>query len=54
MLSLSLELKTKVTCFFITGYVTYVSFSCCVWQFDVIGADPNLQMRIPMNYLISK
>lgn len=54
MLTSSLEFKTKVTYFFITGYVTYISFSCCVWQFDVIGTDPNLQMRIPMNDLISE
>lgn len=40
--------------FFIIGCITYISFCCCVWQFYVIGTDPNLQMRIPTNYLISE
>lgn len=49
-----LELNIKVMYFFITGYITYISFCCCVWQFYVIGTDPNLQMRITTNYLISE
>lgn len=40
--------------FFIIGCITYISFCCCVWQFYVIGTDPNLQMRIPTNDMISE
>lgn len=49
-----LELNTEVMYFFIAGFITYISFCCCVWQFYVVGTDPNLQMRIPTNYLISE
>jgi len=40
--------------FFTIGHITYISFCCCVWQFYVISTDPNLQTRIPKNYLISE
>lgn len=40
--------------FSLLAITTYISFCCCVWQFYVIGTDPNLQMRIPTNYMISE